>query len=516
MLYSTMEKPKKNIFFFSGWLGFLLVNLLVGFLLVGLYAQQQTSIAIIAFALTVIFNLYAISRYASSWLYVLPSLLGIVLFIIFPLIYTLGIGFSNYSAANLLSLEQSKQYFLDQKWWLDNRQFKFNLYSGSSDRTSLYFIEIQSPDKKRYMSEPFNLVNNSQPTLTITLKESFQEPLLKPLTIKKIIALRESLDTLSVKLPNGLLLRKKGLRSFAAIENRFEALENNRLLDKSNHQILSPNFDTGFYENSQGESIPPGFVITVGWENYLRVFQDASIRDPFVQILLWTIVFAAFSVLLTLCVGLVLANLLQWEQLQGKAFYRLMLMLPYCVPAFISILVFRGLFNQNFGEINLILEHLFGVRPTWFSDPTLARSMILIVNTWLGYPYFMLLCMGLLQSIPKDLYEASALDGATPVQNLIHITLPNIIKPLIPLMIASFAFNFNNFVLIALLTNGSPDIIGASTPAGTTDLLVNYTYRIAFQDSGQNFGLASAIAAVIFIMVAVLSLINMKLSKVKV
>ncbi|CAN0570783.1 unnamed protein product, partial [Laminaria digitata] len=243
---------------------------------------------------------------------------------------------------------------------------------------------------------------------------------------------------------------------------------------------------------------------------------DPSIRGPFFEIFVWTLSFAVATVVFTLALGLLLANLLQWDQIRGKGFYRTMLILPYAVPAFISILVFKGLFNQNFGEINLVLEGLFGLRPDWFSDPALARTMILIVNTWLGYPYMMLLCMGLLQAIPRDLYEASAMDGAGPVNNLFNVTLPLIIKPLMPLLIASFAFNFNNFVLIALLTGGAPDIIGASTPAGTTDLLVSYTYRIAFQDSGQNFGLAAAIATAIFLVVGALSLINLKLSKVKV
>ena len=108
------------------------------------------------------------------------------------------------------------------------------------------------------------------------------------------------------------------------------------------------------------------------------------------------------------------------------------------------------------------------------------------------------------------------MDGATPLDNLLKITLPLLIKPLAPLLIASFAFNFNNFVLITLLTRGGPDIIGATTPAGTTDLLVSYTYRIAFQDSGQNFALAAAIATLIFLVVGGRAWLNLKLSKVKV
>lgn len=146
----------------------------------------------------------------------------------------------------------------------------------------------------------------------------------------------------------------------------------------------------------------------------------------------------------------------------------------------------------------------------------MAKTMVIIVNTWLGFPYMMILCMGLLKAIPEDLYEASAIDGAGPLQNFIKITVPLMIKPLTPLMIASFAFNFNNFVIIYLLTSGGPNMIGTSEPAGFTDLLVSYTYRIAFEGSGgQDFGLASAIATLIFLLVGTLALVNLRFVKIK-
>jgi len=219
-------------------------------------------------------------------------------------------------------------------------------------------------------------------------------------------------------------------------------------------------------------------------------------------------------VFLTASLGMLLAVLLNWEALRFRGLYRTLLFLPYAVPGFISILVFRGLFNQNFGEINLILGHIFGIKPQWFADPTLAKVMILIVNTWLGYPYMMVLCQGLIKSIPVDLYEASSLAGAGPLDNFFRITMPLILKPLMPLLISSFAFNFNNFVLISLLTGGRPDFLDTKLPAGTTDILVSYTYRMAFGDSGQLFGLAAAVSTVIFILVAVLSLINLRLTNV--
>ena len=140
--------------------------------------------------------------------------------------------------------------------------------------------------------------------------------------------------------------------------------------------------------------------------------------------------------------------------------------------------------------------------------------MVLIVNTWLGYPYMMILCMGLIKAIPGELYEASALAGAGPVMNFFRITLPLIARPIAPLLIASFAFNFNNLTLIALLTGGAPDYLDTQVPVGATDLLASYTYRIAFQDSGQNYALACAISSIVFLIVATLAVVNLRLFKV--
>jgi maltose/maltodextrin transport system permease protein len=260
--------------------------------------------------------------------------------------------------------------------------------------------------------------------------------------------------------------------------------------------------------------LQPGYRVGVGLAHYAQIFSEGRFREPFVSVFIWTVVFSALTVLLTTALGLLLAVLLNWEALPFKGAYRLVLFLPYAVPGFISILVFKGLFNQNLGEINLILHGLFGIRPAWFSDPLLAKSMLLIVNVWLGFPYMMVLCSGLIKSIPADLYEASAVAGAGAWVNFRAITMPLILKPLTPLLISAFAFNFNNFVLISLLTGGRPDQIDTTLPAGTTDILVSYTWRIAFQDSGQQFGLASAISTVIFLIVAAITLVQMRFTRI--
>jgi maltose/maltodextrin transport system permease protein len=156
----------------------------------------------------------------------------------------------------------------------------------------------------------------------------------------------------------------------------------------------------------------------------------------------------------------------------------------------------------------MVLKALLGVAPTWTTDATLARTMILIVNVWLGYPYMMLLAMGFLQSVSEDQKKAAALEGASPLRVFFTITFPQIIPPFLPLLISAFAFNFNNLVLILLLTRGAPDMPGTLIPAGQTDILGSFTYRISFLDSGQQFGLSGAITLVIFVVVAAIAYAN--------
>jgi maltose/maltodextrin transport system permease protein len=317
-------------------------------------------------------------------------------------------------------------------------------------------------------------------------------------------------------LPDKTELHYLGLREFGPVKPQWTAADDGSLTRTADGVVFSPNRDTGFFESRKPdgtvETLQPGFKAFIGTANYSRMLFDAEFRGPFLSIFTWTVVFSALTVVFATAIGMLFAVMLNWEGMKYRTTYRTLLFLPYAVPGFISILVFKGLFNQNFGEINAILDALFGVKPAWFADPLLAKTMLLIVNVWLGYPYIMILCSGLLKAIPADLYEASALAGASPATNFFKITAPLIIKPLAPLLVSAFAFNFNNFVLIALLTDGRPDFLSTKLPAGQTDILVSYTYRIAFKDSGSDFGLAAAISTLIFFLVAALSLINLRLS----
>ncbi|RAW07282.1 maltose ABC transporter permease MalF [Halomonas elongata] len=491
----------------------LVVSLL--WLVVAFHLRGQWMFALLFLVLGASLAVVFGKRELMSHRYVFPALAGMGVFVIFPLLYTVGISFSNYSSSNLLSEERVRAQFLERTYQAEGSAFDFRLYR-EGERVRLY-LEAQGEETSigasHLISEP---LVDSESGGSLAVHPAQSPPAGEVLGMREVIAERERLQRLVLTTPEGVELRMAGLRHFAPILPRYTENPDGSLTDLRDGTRLTPDREHGFFVDGEGERLTPGWPVAVGLDNYARVLLDPDVRGPFLAIFVWTFVFAGLTVLFTLAVGFVLASLLQWEQLRGKAVYRTLLILPYAVPAFISILIFKGMFNQSYGEINLILEGLFGIRPNWFTDPAMARTMLLIVNTWLGYPYMLLLCMGLLQSVPRDLYEASAVDGGGPLTNMFRITLPLIIKPLTPLLIAAFAFNFNNFVLITLLTGGSPDILGASTPAGTTDLLVSYTYRIAFQDAGQDFGLAAAIATLIFLLVMGLSLLNLRLSRVEV
>lgn len=446
-----------------------------------------------------------------AYRYLFPGLAAMAVFVAFPLLYTAQIGFTNYSSSNLLSEERAKSYLTEQSWPDEARIHTFSLHA-EGDKFRI-MLTPRTGTGARYAS-PALALREGATRNPIAVESVNDAPPGAALPLAGVLQHRDVLMRLTLTLPDKTALRYAGVREFAPMADVWKANADGSLTFGETGAVYKPNNDTGFFENAAGERMQPGFKVGVGLGNFKRMITDENFRGPFFSIFIWTVLFSAITVFTTVAVGMPLAVLLNWDQLKFRGVYRTLLFLPYAVPAFISILVFKGLFNQNFGEINNILNALFGVKPAWFADPLLAKIMILIVNTWLGYPYIMILCSGLIKAIPADLYEASALAGASPLVNFFKITAPLIIKPLTPLLITVFAFNFNNFVVIALLTDGRPDFLNTKVPAGTTDILVSYTYRIAFQDSGQNFGLAAAVSTVIFFMVAALSLANIKLTKI--
>jgi maltose/maltodextrin transport system permease protein len=476
-------------------------------LVVALQAAGQRVWATALLAVLAIAVAIYLSRRLYAWRYVVPGILAVGLFVVAPLIYSFSISFTNYSSTNLLSFERATAVLLARVNATDvTLDFKLH---AAGDR---YQFEFIAEDDTHFVSEPVALGSPVRVPLRAAGKDLADAG--DPLTLKDVVALQAALTHVVAVLPDGTELRQSSLRRFIAMRPAYARNADGTLSDTADGSILRADHETGFWRRPDGSPIEPGFRTYIAGQNYQRIFTERRFLQPFLRVFAWTVAFATLNTLFTFGIGVVAAVLLNWDALRHRNFYRTMLFLPYAVPAFISIPIFRGLFNENLGEINLILDQLFSIRPGWFSDAMLARSMVLIVNSWLGYPYMMILCMGLIKAIPPDLYEASAMDGAGPLANFFRITLPLIARPIAPLLIASFAFNFNNLALIELLTEGAPDFLDTEVPAGATDLLASYTYRIAFRDSGQHYALACAISTVIFVIVATLAVVNLRLFKV--
>ena len=265
----------------------------------------------------------------------------------------------------------------------------------------------------------------------------------------------------------------------------------------------------GNYRNPENkdEYLDPGWRQGIWFENFSSLITEQRIREPLISVFIWTVVFAISTVITQFALGLLVAIAMD-KKLRGRGIYRSLMILPYAMPSIMSILIWGGMLDRN-GAIN----NLLNLDVSWLQDPFMAKISVLLVNLWLGFPYFYLICAGSLQAIPKELAESASIDGARATQIFRLITLPLLLRMLTPLLIASFAFNFNNFNIIYLLTGGGPKP-ELDSLAGATDILISYTYKLAFDATIQNYGLASAISVVIFVIVASISMYGIRKSKV--
>lgn len=247
----------------------------------------------------------------------------------------------------------------------------------------------------------------------------------------------------------------------------------------------------------------------VGWKNYETLLRG-TFKNVFLSVLGWTICFAALSTLLSYMVGLGLAVLLNNPLMKESRVYRSILIIPWALPATIAILSWQGLLNEQYGGINQLLA-LFGFAEgiPWMTDVFWARTGIILVNIWLGFPFMMSICLGGLQSIPPTYYEVANVEGSSRWYAFRRITVPLTLKVSIPLVVASFAANFNNFGNIYLITQGGPAKINSQF-AGSTDILASMVYKMTAWSN--RYDLSATLSIVIFLIIGALTLVNLRLS----
>ena len=281
------------------------------------------------------------------------------------------------------------------------------------------------------------------------------------------------------------------------------------LTDTATGTVYTADNKTGVFVDSAGNELTPGWRVFVGFSNYKNMVTSNDLGGPFLKALIWSFVFAAASVLSTFALGLILALVFSDKRIKGRKIYQSLMILPYAFPAFLATLVWKGMLNTDFGFINQVF--LGGTHVPWLDNGLLAKLSILGVNLWLGFPYMFLVCLGALQSLPGDIEEAAKIDGASGLRTVWSIKLPLVLQSTVPLLIASFAFNFNNFSLIYMLTGGGPNYPGLDV--GQTDILISMVYKIAIESGSPNYGLASAMSIIIFIVVGVIAWLGFRQTK---
>jgi len=241
----------------------------------------------------------------------------------------------------------------------------------------------------------------------------------------------------------------------------------------------------------------------VGLRQYVKIFTEPSqpdFYDVFVKTIIWTVVNVSFHVIFGVLLALVLN-----QNLKGKSVFRTLLILPWAIPQYIVALTWRGMFNYEYGSINLIITKYLGLPAVeWLKSPTEAFLACILTNVWLGFPFMMVIALGALQSIPHELYEAADIDGARWFQKLRTITLPLIRPVMIPAITLGIVWTFNNLNIVWLVSN-------AGEPSDNTHILVSFVYKAAF--NFYSFSNAAALSIIIFVILLTFSLLLMRRTK---
>jgi len=489
-----------------------LVSAVLGLLIQSAFAQGQYEIAaFLAIALVAIAVVY-LTDISVPFKFLLPGMLFLFAFVIGPIVYTLVMSTFQYQNGNYISKEESITQIKILGVESDEAGTAFDVVIGRDAAGKLailasdllnqqYFISTQTTKTDFFASD---LELNSDGV-------AVSAPGFVPVQDSERGSLDSSLSSTRFKYKD---------EYFVVMEGSDIGVVKRQVLEYRSDSDVFINLIDGrtFADNGRGnyadtsnpsEILQPGWRSPIWFSNYVSLFTDSEIRKPLFRVFTWTMIFASLTVLTQFALGLLLAIAMN-RPLRGRRIYRSIFILPYAMPSIMSILIWAGMFDTEFGAVN----NLFGTDIAWFQSSLFARTAVIIVNLWLGFPYFYLICSGALQAIPADLSEAAAIDGANPRQIFSKITLPLLLQVVAPLLVASFAFNFNNFNLIYLLTGGGPSSPLDGDIAGATDILISYTYKIAFVGDVQNLGLASAISVVIFVIIAAISLYGVRKSKV--
>ena len=489
-----------------------IVDAIAVYALFVLVLSDEWLVAALVTIVTLIVNWVYFSRRALPAKYLTPGIIFLVVFQIFVVGYTAYIGFTNYSTGHNADKSQAIDALMSSALERVPESPAYDV-TVVENLTGLGLL-VTDPNGEVSVGtadQPLQPVDNAE----LDGGKAVAVDGYTSLTFQQVLSRQKEIIELRVPFsddPNdGALRTPDGSKAYVYTSSLVYDEQADTMTDAETGTVYTDT-GNGAFTAADGEELLPGWRINVGFDNFAKAFGEESIRGPLINVTIWTIVFAALSVATTFGLGLFLAVVFNDLRMRGRKFYRIAMILPYAFPAFLSALVWAGMLSESFGFVNQVL--LGGASIPWLTDPTLAKVSILMVNLWLGFPYMFLICTGALQAIPDDIVEAATVDGARPWAIFRLIKLPLLLVTMAPILIASFAFNFNNFNLIYMLTGGGPRDHEASVNVGATDILISMVYKVAFTGQARDYGLASAFTIIIFILVAVISVISFRRTKV--
>jgi len=492
------------------YLGLAIVDSFAFFLIYSFASDGVWELAITIGLITLMVNLINLrdDLYPLRW--ISPALAMMGLMVVFPLVYTVYVSLTNYGDGNLLTKQQVIGLLAKDSYLPDGgKVYEWALYQNNAGDYALWLTD---EDDAYYFATltGFEAVTTIEAGADLPAEYNGYTQLDRGESLRAVGSV-ESVTFGSADVRIGIAGRKDA----GEFEQRYVYQpEQDAILDNALNQLFFADSETGQFENESGETLRTGFITVIGVDNYVRFLTSPAISGPLLRIFGWTVGFALISVVSTFGVGLMFALLLQNDRIPFRKVFRTLLIVPYAIPGLISVAIWKGMLNPNLGIIPEMLTSFGITSPPFFTDPGWAKFGILLINLWLGYPYFMLVCSGALAAIPSDMYEAAEVDGANWWDKFVGLTMPMLLVAVGPLLIASFTYNFNNFVLIETYSEGGPPFAGTPTPAGHTDILISYAFRLAFGGGrGADFGLASAITIIIFMMVAGVTLLQFRLTK---
>jgi len=521
-----------------------LVDAIVLFMIMIMFAQERFVESGVTFVVALIINWIYLRKGGLPAKYLAPGVLFLIIFQVYVLLFSGYTAFTNYGSAHngdqnlaIQTIKNAAFRVVDGEDFAavpgtDNKDGKPALLITSNVDGKVYLgkdgqEKKEIPEGKYTLGEgcadPYDedVENCAHAAVKAVGFTAVDAAKLTPFQSQKYLSLRIVLDPAN---PN-LGIKTSDFANAIPIQSTLEFDEKTKfftaLVDDENGRWVEGDVfkpaDNGYYHlngDIKQINLDAGWRVEVGLKNFETIFTDEQLRAPLFKVITWTFIFAFATVGTTFLLGMAIAFLFNHEKLRGKRFYRSIMILPYAFPAFLSVYVWVGLLNKENGFVNTVI---LGQTPgadsniPWLLEEGPARIAVLLVNLWLGFPYMFLIVTGALQSIPSELTEAARIDGASPWQSFRLIKMPLLLVSIAPLLIASFAFNFNNFTIIYLLTKGGPNDSGVTDyDVGGTDILITFVYKIAFSGTGQNYGLASAFSILIFIVIGTLSLISFR------